>query len=187
MIFNFFTTILLFSSPGHFPGDSLSNFQKKLERDICLYMELPPESDAGDTCFHYTELLKVEINKSSKVISLEFSDSAPEWLKEDLNKQKQRKQVNYKKLDSLAFKDGLRNCTLVFPFIIESEDFPCGLAKKKRSLSSKYFQFGGKNLKGNIIFCEEIRYLISINYIIKMGNNKGKLQENSNMKLFFIT
>jgi len=117
MIFNFLTTILLFASPGHCPGDSLPDFRYKLGRDICLYMQLPPESNAGDTCFHYTELLKVEINKFSKVVSLEFSDSAPKWLKEDINKQKQRKQVNYKKLDSLAFKGPSSIVSFCWPFL----------------------------------------------------------------------
>ena len=157
----------MFGATGNLPGDSLSNFQKKLSRDIILNMGLPPDSHRGDTCYHYTELIKVEINKYYKVVSIELSDSAPQWIKEDIDRQKKQKDINYKALDSLAMKGGLRNCSLVFPFIIESDDFPCGQEMKKPRLPAEYFQFGGKKLKGNIFFGEEIKYRVPIRHIVK--------------------
>jgi len=182
MLINFFTTILLFTSPVHSSGDSLTLFQKSLWRDLCLSIGLPPESNARDTCFHYSELMKVEINKFSKVVSLQFSDSAPEWVKNELDNAHKRKKISYMKLDSLALKEGLRDCTFVFPFIIESEDFPCGIAKKKRNLSSKYFKFNGRNLKGNIIFGEEVKYPISVNYKTKTVSNKKNVSKHGKGK-----
>ena len=154
--------MLLCLSPAHSNLDSLTNFQRGLWRELSRNIGFPPEVYLRDTCFHYTDLIKVEINKSSKVVSIQFSDSAPEWLKKDLDKSITRKYFNFKILDSLAIKDGLRNCTFVFPYIIESGDFPCGQAKKRRTLNSNFFKFDGKNLKGNILFGEELANPISI-------------------------
>lgn len=164
MIITFFISTFFFSVSN--ATDSIPNFRLQLEK-MQRYVEPPPEYDSSGTCYHYTELLKVEINKFSKVVSLNLSDSAPEWLREDIDKQKKRNNIDFNKLDTLAFKAKLRNCTLVFPLILESEDFPCGYANKKRSLDSKYFQFKGKHLKGNVIFGEEIRIIFPTKYRYK--------------------
>ncbi len=165
-IITFLMSAFLFTASG--PGDSLQNFRKQLSRDMERHMVLPPQSLQYDTCYHHTDLLKVEINKLSKVVSIELSDNAPVWFKEELNKIEERKRINYKKLDSLALKAGLRNCTLVFPLILESDYFPCGQENKKRSISENYFQFGGKNLKGNIIFGEQMRFIWTVRYVSKL-------------------
>jgi hypothetical protein len=172
MLKNLFTIVLtlfigafLFATPA--PSDSLENFRKQLARDMERNMNLPPEFLAHDTCHHQTELLKVEINKSSKVIAIDFSDSAPAWVQQELTELKNKKRINYKKLDSLALKIGLHNCTLVFPLVLESDYFPCGHENKKRSLEENYFQFDGQNLKGILFFGSKINFLWSVRYIYK--------------------
>lgn len=166
MIIKLLIGVFLFAASE--PGDSIQNFQKQLGRDIQLYMKPPPNFNLSDTCYHYTELLKVEINKFSKVISINLSDSAPAWLKEEIAKIKERKRIDYKKLDSLAIKAGLRSCTIVFPLILESDYFPCGKENKKRSLNENYFQFDGKNLKGNIIFGEQMKLVWPVDYRVQI-------------------
>jgi hypothetical protein len=166
MIIKFLIGAFLFAAPR--PGDSIQNFRKQLARNIELYMPLPPEILLHDTCYHNTDLLKVEVNKSFKVVSIELSDSAPAWLKKELNEIKERKRIDYKKLDSLALKAGLRNCTLVFPLIVESDYFPCGKEKKKRSVNESFFKFGGANLKGNIIFGEQIKLVWPVDYRVQI-------------------
>lgn len=96
-----------------------------------------------------------------------MSDSAPDWLVKDIKKQNDDKQFDINKLDSLAKKEGLKNCILIFPFILESDDFPCNMEKKKRRYAENYFKFKGENLKGNIIFGEQIKAVFSTRYIFK--------------------
>jgi hypothetical protein len=167
MVINILVGVFLFAVK--IPGDSLQDFSNYLEKNIQLYMEPPPEFDSSGTCFHYSELLKISINKYSKVESVNLSDSAPDWLKQRLSKQIENKNVEIKKLDSMALTSGLRNCILVFPLILESEDFPCGLALKKRSLMSNFFKFRGKNLKGKVFFGEQIQIVWPVQYRYK-GN-----------------
>lgn len=147
--------------------DTTEAFVRQLEKNIFVFFDPPPDFNNGDTCYHYSELLKVEIGKYSKVISIELSDSAPGWLKNNLEKQKQRRRIDYKKLDSIALKNKIKNCTIVIPYIMESDSFPCGEAKKKRSFSEFFFQFTGRNLKGNIIFTRQIRMVFPVRYLSK--------------------
>lgn len=165
MIIKFLMSFFLIPSPSQI--DSLPDFQKQLAKNIRLYTSLPPEFLQYDTCYHHTDLLKVEINRLSKVRSVVLSDSAPTWLKEELDKIKERNQINYKKLDSVALKAGLHNCTVVFALILESNYFPCGMENKKGSINENFFQFGGKNLKGNIIFGEQINFIWPVDYRVK--------------------
>jgi hypothetical protein len=130
-------------------------------------MNLPPEFLAHDTCYHHTDLLKVEVNKSSKVVSINLSDSAPAWLKQELARVIEKKSINYNKLNSAALAAGIKGCTIVFPLILESDYFPCGKADKQRSLGDNYFRFNGKNLQGNIIFGDQIKLLWSVRYLYK--------------------
>jgi hypothetical protein len=164
MITSIFLTLSLIV---HQPGDSIQKFQRELARNINLYMQLPPDPDSVETCTHYTELLKIEIDNRSHIKSITFSDSAPKWLTKDINRLKEQKRIDYKKLDSLALTTGLRSCLFVFPLIIESDDFPCGQENKKRKLSDNYFQFKGKSLKGNIIFGESIYFYWGTNVLRK--------------------
>jgi hypothetical protein len=157
--------LLAFFLTVYQPGDSVQQFQQQLTRNINLYMKPPPDLDGGVKCFHYTELLKVEFDKRSHIVSITFSDSAPEWLKEDFNRIKEQKNIDYKKMDSLALKAGLRSCLFVFPLILETDDFPCGQEKKKRKLDDNYFQFDGRSLRGNIIFGEPIHFWWNTNYV----------------------
>lgn len=166
-IITFLIGAFLFAFSGG-SDNSLQDFQKQLSRDMERNMALPPQSLLHDTCYHHTDLLKVKINKLSKVVSIDLSDNAPEWLKMEINQLKERKRISYKKLDSLALNAGLRNCTLVFPLILESDYFPCGQENKKRSISENYFQFGGKNLKGNIFFGEQMRFIWTVRYVRKL-------------------
>ena len=170
MILNFLIGAILFAAKP--PGDSLQNFQMQLSRNIQLYMEPPPDYDSSGKCFYYAQLLKVEINNLSKVVSIDLCDGAPEWVKAELNKQKKRKNIDFKKLDSLASKARLRNCTLVFPFVVESEDFPCGQESKKRTITSKFFQFNSRRLKGNILFGEQIQFIWSVQYRYKLHQDE---------------
>ena len=156
--------LVAFISVAQQQDDSLQNFRNQLGRSFDLYMRPLPDFFNMDTCYHYTELLKLEINKSSKVVSVDFSDSAPQWIKKELNTLKEKNKIDFRKLDSLTLKGRLHNRTLVFPLIIESEDFPCGQDKKQRTLSEIFFQFNGKNLQGNLIFGPHIRLIYGVHY-----------------------
>lgn len=124
----------------------------------------PPESLAGDSCYSYSELIKIDINKNSKVVSIKFSDSAPDWLNDFLKTQQEKKRINIIKLDSLAKAVNIKNCTLLFPFIVESDGYPCGVERKKRSLPAGYFNFSGVRPSGNIIIESDIHIIFPVNY-----------------------
>ncbi|MDZ4808185.1 MAG: hypothetical protein SGI96_07920 [Bacteroidota bacterium] len=165
MLLNLLFGVILLGTENK--ADSLKDFQKQLANNIERFLPLPPETSSGDTCFYYSELLKVQIDKFAKVIAIDLSDSSPEWLKKNITEMNQKKRINYFKLDSIASKSGLRNCMLIFPLIIESDDFPCGEGRKKRSFNDNYFHFEGKSLKGNIIFGEQIRVVYTTRYLRK--------------------
>ena len=160
--------LLLFLYPQQ---DTLKDFRHQLSRDIQRNLRLPPETDSAGKCYHYTELLKVTINEKSHIVTIEFSDSAPQWLINDLQVQKDKKRIDLVKLDSIAKNAGFKNHILIFPFIIESDDFPCGSEKKIRRYSQNYFKFKGQDLKGKIIFGEEIKAVIPTRYLKKKENN----------------
>ena len=69
--------LLLFLYPQQ---DTLKDFRHQLSRDIQRNLRLPPETDSAGKCYHYTELLKVTINEKSHIVTIEFSDSATQWL-----------------------------------------------------------------------------------------------------------
>lgn len=154
----------------HFPGDSIKAFHEQLESYMGRYIGPPPESDSAGKCYHYTELVKVEIGKSCKVISVKVSDSAPDWLQQEFNKMEKRQKIDYEKLSELAKKAGLKKGLLLFTLIIESEDFPCGITTKTRVLPSNFFIFNGSRLKGNVTFCEPLKIVWPLRYIIKEQN-----------------
>ncbi len=160
MIVDIIFSLVLTTGMG--PKDSLTDFQKQLSTNIAINISPPPESIAKDTCFHYSELIKIEVSGRYKIVSLELSDSAPDWLKQQFIIHK--KDIISKKLDSIAQKNGINNCVLLFPFIIESDDFPCGQAAQKRRLTEAYFQFDKKNLKGNMAFGDPIVISYSVAY-----------------------
>lgn len=81
------------------------------------------------------------INKSYKVVSINLSDSAPVWLKDELNKLIEKKSINYKKPDSISLVAGIKSCTVAFPLILEPDYFTCGILNKQRSFSDNYFRF----------------------------------------------
>lgn len=159
-----FIIFFLFPQP-----DPLKDFHLQLSRDIERNTRLPPEADSAGNCYHYSELLKVSINKQYNVISVELSDSAPAWLVADLQMQNEKKRIHFNKLDSIAKRNRLKDCIIVFPFVIESDDFPCGKEEKRRRNPPNYFKFGGKNLQGKIYFGKEIRAVFSTRYIFKKG------------------
>jgi len=159
-----FGFLLCLSAPQ---PDTLKPFQQALTNVLALQTSMPPDAFGKDTCYCYTELLKVEIDKNSKVKSLIFSDSAPQWLLDYMGKKISALANRYKRLDTLASKAKLRSCVLVFPVVIEPDNFPCGMELKKTSLALNYFQFGKKNLRGNIIFGDPIEIIWPSRYIQK--------------------
>jgi len=156
--------ILLLTS---FQNVSLKEFHEHLAKRLQINIGPSPEMNGNEDCYNYTELLKVEINHKSKVTDLKLSDSAPDWLVKDLQRQKDKKQLYVNKLDSIALADGIKNCVLLFPLFLESDDFPCGEGKKKRGYSENYFKFNGKYLQGNIRFGEQIKLIFTTRFVSK--------------------
>lgn len=149
-------TIVLAAALFSHPGDSLKKFTDRLALSYEITMALPPNIFQKDSCYYYSALLKVDINKSSEVTLIQISDNAADWLKTDVQDHWKRGFYKLKELNKAALNAGLKNCQVIIPIEIQAETFPCGTAPKTRHLDPGYFLFDGKPLKGNILFGEEI-------------------------------
>lgn len=156
MINKLFISIL--SIGFYVTNDPLQDMKLHLHRSIELYMIPPQEFYQKDTSYQFVELLKLDINKYAEVTAINLSDAAPGWLKDNIVKQQQTKRIDYKKLHELAVKGKFRSCSIVFPIIIESDDFAGSSKIKKHSEFNDYsFRFKGKELKGHLVFGAPIR------------------------------
>jgi len=135
---------------------NFSNAQSKqfidcIGKSIGLNLNLSLSAIVHDSCFFSHTLLKLEIDKEFKVSSIIFSDNAEEWFINELNKY--REKLNIKQMEKYAKEEGIRNTSIVIPFIIKSVIFPCDKKVAYNLFSdSRYFQFNGRNLQGNILF-----------------------------------
>ena len=117
--------LLLFNSKSF----SQNSFAKELTRSLFIYLEPPEFCLQNDSCYRYTELLKIEIDKTGKIEAICFSDSAPGWLKENLDRSIKNKIFNFRRLDSVAKDNHYVNCTLVFPVLLETSIPPTEIQK----------------------------------------------------------
>ena len=101
-------------------------------------------------------MLKIEIEKTGKIESICFSDSAPGWLKEKLDRSIKKKIFNFRRLDSVAKDNHYMNCTLVFPVLLETSIPPPEIQKGLKCEPDNFFVFNKKQLSGNIIFGDSI-------------------------------
>lgn len=146
---------------GLFSTEPMEAVHKILSRDIQLGTGRPPIADSVINCFHFTDLIKVRIDRNSKVSGIKVSDGSSEWMKKEIKKMLTKKYFRLEKLDSVLLKNKIKGVELVIPIIVESEDFPCGTEKKERRVQPNYYNFGGQPLKGNMIFMKEIQIVCS--------------------------
>lgn len=144
--------LLLFNSKSF----SQNSFAKELTRSLFIYLEPPEFCLQNDSCYRYTELLKIEIEKTGKIESICFSDSAPGWLKENLDRSIKNKIFNFRRLDSVAKDNHYVDCTLVFPVLLKTFIPPTEIQKGLKCEPDNFFVFNKKQLSGNIIFGESI-------------------------------
>lgn len=135
-----------------------SSFTGLVDRALILNIKVP-ENVIYDSCYYSSTLLKLEVNKFSKIVSIEFSDNAEEWLKMELARLKREGKINFMKFDSLAKKEKLKDCKLLFPVIINAL-YPCQINDIQPicEYDYKYFQFNGKYIQGNVKFGDRVGY-----------------------------
>lgn len=128
-----------------------NNCSLELIRDIITYIH-PVSTD--DTCYHYSSLLVMEVNKKSKLSNLRFSDNATEWMTEQLKLFKEKK-FRTDEANKLLKANKLKNITLVFPvtWVLTSRCAPSRF-EYYPSDDKRYFTVNGKLLTGNIQFCK---------------------------------
>jgi hypothetical protein len=128
-----------------------SIISKSIGRDIALPWEI-----LKDSCYQGLVFIKVDFNKNAKMEVIQISDNAPSWQREEFNKSLHRGKIDTVSLDKVAKKNGLKNCQIVFPFIISSLKYPCNQIPQATGYNYMLYEFGGKRLKGNVIFAREI-------------------------------
>lgn len=129
-----------------------------------IYLSPPTEFLNSDTCFRYSQLLIVEIGKAGKVSGYTLNDFAPAWLKKDIETRRQNGQINFKRLDSVVVRSGIKNCKLVFPLTLESDNFPCTKIEAPRYVETDFYTINGRSLSGNIIFMEPLVFMWGTNF-----------------------
>lgn len=129
------------------------NCYKELITDVLRNLNFPPSGD--DTCYHYSSLLVMEINKKSKITNLTFSDNAPLWMAEDLERIKSKKRINTEAINLLLKEKKMKNIILLFPltYVLASRCIPSRF-EYYPSDDKRYFSVNGKLLTGNIQFCK---------------------------------
>ncbi len=124
-----------------------------------LILEASTSSVDRDSCYYSNALLKIEVNKKHKVMSMELSDNASElWHNEVKNMEGK---INKKKLDSLIKASNLKKCILIYPVFFIYDKNSCRPLIKNHNdwfINDKMFLFKGKQLNGKIIFGTTIQY-----------------------------
>jgi len=144
--------VLFFFVALNSPAQS-DNCYKELITDVIRNMYSPQLAD--DTCYHYSSLLVMEINKKSKLTNLTFSDNVPLWMAEYLQKAKDKKEIDFEEINKLLKTKKVKNTLLVFPitYVLASRCIPSRF-EYYPSDDKSYFTVNGKLLTGNIQFCK---------------------------------
>jgi len=140
------------------PGDTSLNQLHREMAKLQIYMSPPPAFANPDTCFHYSQLIILEIDRKGKIADFITNDPAPDWLKEDLRKQKQQNPHFIKRLDSLVSKTKIVNCKIIFPLILESANHSCSPIKMIDLFTPDFYNIKGKSLRGNILFGPQLLF-----------------------------
>lgn len=147
---------LFLNLPGLTTENPVEKINKQISRDIMLGIHPPPAADSIVHCFHYSELLRVRIDKNSHAADFSVSDGSSEWMRGEVKRILNKGKFSISKIDSITKKHKIRNIDLVIPVIVESDDFPCGEEKKQKKIPKDFYKFNGQLLKGNISFSEEV-------------------------------
>ena len=131
-----------------------------------LYITPPPESLGAQGCFFYDELLKIEVDNMSKIKSIKLSDSAPDWLRQNLEASLKKFPKMSRGLDSIITVNKVKNTKLLIPMQIKSETYPCPLATPFQP-DPLLYTFSNKLLSGNFRFLNTVTFLYSVNYKFK--------------------
>lgn len=110
----------------------------------------------NDSCYFSQSFLKLSFDKKSKLKTIEFSDNADNWLKEELNRAIKGNRFDHSKLDSIAKRERLKNMSVIFPFVVTSWEYPCKALQSLLQYDPRWFIFGGIRLKGNVLLSKEI-------------------------------
>lgn len=135
---------------------------KVFEKSIIRNFDIPNNLYL-DSCYYTNILLKVGINKKSKVFFMSFSDNVEDWLAKELSRTKEKLEI--KLIEELARKNHIRNGNILIPIIIRSGSFLCKDRTNFYWFKKNYFQFNGRNLQGKNFFVDpvEIILLSSVN------------------------
>ena len=153
MIFNLLL-FHLFISPTNCSRDTIPTFNKEIQK-LERYIGPPAQVYNYETCYHYTALLKIQIDKNSKVSEISLSDNAPEWVQNEIERYK-IKYANYKRLAALAKNEKLKNITFFYPLLFEGVSKGCKEYYSTAIITADFFKFNKKNISGNLKFQDPI-------------------------------
>jgi len=127
-------------------------FIKSFERNFSI-----SGADQRDSCLTTYTLLKIDIDSNYAVSSIVLSDNTPDWQSEALSSIE--KKLDLKSLGTYAKKNGLKDISLFFPFIIRKQASIERFCSNSPLVSNLFFRFDGNTIKGNCLFADRIELI----------------------------
>ncbi len=142
--------VVQFSLTAYGQSDSITLYFEKIINHKVTNI---PDVFYNDSCFLTSTLLKIEIDEHANATSIDLSDNAEDWLKQNL--QKITKAVDKQKLRRYCDKAGIRKKSILIPIIIQSSLTRC-LSKNDFHWTENYYDFKNRRLKGDCFFVEPV-------------------------------
>jgi hypothetical protein len=152
----YFVFILCLQIPGLIFGQE-DSIRKNLEKTIMWNFDIP-NSLYSDSCYYTNTLLKIEVDKKSKIKFISFSDNAEDWMVKELSKVKGKLEI--KMLEKLAKNNRIKKGNIVIPLVIRSGSFSCKTRTNFYWFNKSYFQFNGRNLKEKNFFLDPVEIIL---------------------------
>ncbi|OJU28551.1 MAG: hypothetical protein BGN92_06750 [Sphingobacteriales bacterium 41-5] len=131
-------------------------FFKEFGDDISKMIRPPKEYlEYSNIDFYYSQLIKIKVDNKYNISSIKVSDGSSEWFKEDIEMLVKKGRVNFDKFNRLAKKNKIKNCELILPVEIVSDNYP-KINCKLYIPNQNFYMFDNKNLAGTIIFGNRI-------------------------------
>lgn len=119
-IFSILAVFVLVSASLYGQSGKRGIFQREFENTFLRLFRVSDLLFEDSTCFVYNDVLKVEIDRNSQVKKIFSSESGENWMKEEVIRLNEQHSLRFKKLDSLAKTERLKNLTIVFPIVINT-------------------------------------------------------------------
>ena len=111
----------------------------------------------NDTSYYYFELLRMDLNNNSKVNEIMASDGASLLFKNCIDWINRKRKKNLLDIEAIAKKANLKNCSILVPIIIISDDYKTARQKIENN-PFEFYKYKSKNIEGFVYFVTPLTY-----------------------------